>query len=84
MMRGKSLRKFQPSQSSRATRSFLPEMFSSVSLDSSSDDVLINDSSRFDHQPANGLFSSVVNGLSQIDYHLEILILSVQPVNRGT
>lgn len=84
MMRGKSLRKFQPSQSSRATRSFLPEMFASVSLDSSSDDVLINDSSRFDHQPANGLFSSVVNGLSQIDYHLELLILSVQPVNRGT
>lgn len=84
MMRGKSLRKFQPSQSSRATRSFLPEMFASVSLDSSSDDVLINDSFRFDHRPANGLFSSVVNGLSQLDYHLEILILSVQPVNRGT
>lgn len=77
MMRDKSLRKFQPSQSSRVTRSFLPKMFASVSLGSSSDDVLINHSSRFDHQLANSLFSSVVNGPSQIDYHLEILILSV-------
>lgn len=77
MMRDKSLRKFQPSQSSRVTRSFLPKMFASVSLGSSSDDVLINHSSLFDHQPANSLFSSVVNGPSQIDYHLEILILSV-------